>query len=226
MIALASSERIAALDQALFIAMDEFTKTLILVLFAIFAPLVLMIIYFHMFDEDVEEYRRLNLRGLEELEQGHHSRALQAFDRALEMEPSYEVSWNNKALVYLKKKDYPTALKYFNEAIRCEKNYYNALSGKGLCLFHLGRYAEAVNAFERSLRINPRFEKTWNNLGLTLVKMGMYDKAVEAYDRAIRLNRGYKGARENRALALKKLRMAHGDEPLGHRAGQGRTTRR
>ena len=58
------------LEHAAFIVIDEFTRALILVLFAIFAPLVLIILYFHLFEEEVEEYRRLNFLGLKALEEG------------------------------------------------------------------------------------------------------------------------------------------------------------
>lgn len=107
-------------------------------------------------------------------------RAVEAYRKALELDPEYDKAWNNLAICYLEAKRYEEAVPAFTRLIELEgpsyKNHYNV----GLCRYFLGQYDESLAAFKAALAI----EKTvnvLNGIGLVWDKKGNKTEATSWY---------------------------------------------
>ena len=136
---------------------------------------------------------------------GRHDEALEAYDKALEIDPNDVVAWSNKgnALGSLGRTD--EALKAFDKALEINPDNEYIWYNKGNDLGSLGRTDEALKAFDKALEINPNSAKAWYNKGNTLGKLGRHDEAIEAYDKALEINPDDVNIWYNKGLSLKKF---------------------
>ena len=84
---------------------------------------------------------------------GRHEDALEAFDRALEINPEDASALSRKglALVYLGR--YEDALEALNKALEINPQDENTLQNKGIVLLDLERYDEALDAAEKAKEV-------------------------------------------------------------------------
>ncbi len=94
---------------------------------------------------------------------GDHSSALDFFDMALELYPSYPKVWLNKAITYQHIGDINEALNCFEKAIDLDKNYSLAYYNKGVLLMENGNYRLAIESFTKALEIDPKNENARYN---------------------------------------------------------------
>ncbi len=119
---------------------------------------------------------------------GRYDEALQAIDKALDLNPRNEVAWLNKGNALTKMGRLLDALRCFNAAIKVNPAYEVAWNNKGNTLARLGHYEEALACYERALEIDKDYRGAWVNKGYVLTKLGRYDEATSCADRVLRLN--------------------------------------
>lgn len=118
---------------------------------------------------------------------GRYEEALEAIDRALDINPYNEVAWVNKGNALTKMGRLVDALRSFNAAIKVNPAYEVAWNNKGNALARLGRYEEALRCYEKALELDPDYRGAWVNKGYVLAKLGRYDEAAACADRVLRL---------------------------------------
>ena len=119
---------------------------------------------------------------------GRYDEALQAIDKALDLNPRNEVAWLNKGNALTKMGRLIDALRCFNAALKVNLRYEVAWNNKGNTLARLGHFEEALACYQRALAIDPEYRGAWVNKGYVLTKLGRYDEATSCADRVLRLN--------------------------------------
>jgi superkiller protein 3 len=94
---------------------------------------------------------------------GDYDKAIEYYNKAIELNPDYAVAYYNLGNVYNNKGDYGKAIEYYNKAIE----YYN-----------------------KAIELNPDSVDAYNNLGIAYNIKSDDDKAIEYYNKAIELNPG------------------------------------
>lgn len=133
-----------------------------------------------------------NNKGVVLSRKGFDNEALEAFDRAISLDPSHPVFWKNKAKVLAKmghEGESKTAIN-LSDAISTQKISEEAVEWytKGYTFAEDKNHEEAVTAFSRALEISPGFAKAWNKYGYSLAELGRTDEAVLAWCRAVELD--------------------------------------
>ena len=88
--------------------------------------------------------------------------ALNAYDKAIEIDPNVASAWFNKGEIFADFLGrFDEALVCINKSIEINPQFADAwyLKGKGLTVF--GNYGEALKAYNESLRINPKSAEVW-----------------------------------------------------------------
>lgn len=129
-----------------------------------------------------------NLEGSEYSKQGNMEKAMECFDKAIEINPSFELPWANKAGILFKLKKYDEALNCVNKALKLHPNWTEALKLKGTILINKGRNEEALGSLERASKINPEDWSVWDNLGRAYFNLKKYENALKCFDRALKPN--------------------------------------
>jgi predicted Zn-dependent protease len=142
--------------------------------------------------------------GLSAWKTGDHTRALEAFDAALRLEPNHRKSLLNSARVLIETGRAQDALNRIERALAIEP-----LSGEGLRLagrahFELGQVDQAIDAYQRALAIDDRDVWAMNNLGYIYIQQGRSDSALPPLARAVQLRPNVPVFQNNLGTALER----------------------
>jgi len=145
-----------------------------------------------------------NNEGVEFLKKGEISKALKCFDKAIELNPTFELAWANKANAFFKLKRYDEALECVNKALELHPSWSDALKLKGMILINLRKNEEALECLDKALKLNPEDWSIWDNKGRALFNLKRYEEALACFERALKLN-----PRNCELLYLKGLSLAN-----------------
>jgi lipoprotein NlpI len=159
-----------------------------------------------MTSKEVEMYYK---QGLSFLEQGETKKALEFFDKSLEMDDQYVPSWNDKGVTLLELGEYRQALKCFEQVIILDPVSNMPLYNKGYVLLLLEEYAESVEIFDFFLARYPHKDDFYK-FALYLKAKGHYslkdyEKAHELLLEAINKDKTFREARELLILILNDM---------------------
>ncbi len=115
--------------------------------------------------------------------QGEILKAIQAYQKVIQLDPTYIEAYNNLGIIYQEINDFERALGVFQRSIQINPQYEKGHNNLGILLYHNGRYEEAIEAFQKALAINPNNIESHINLGILYKQQGQSDKAIESYQK-------------------------------------------
>ncbi len=132
---------------------------------------------------------------------GDYDRAIQDYDQAIRLDPSFALAFSSRGLAYYKKGDYDRAIQDFDQAIRLNPDYALAFASRGEAYDKKGDRDRAMQDYDQAIQLDPNDSMTFNNRGCTYFTKGKYDRAIQDYVQAIRLDPSNSLAFGNRASA-------------------------
>ena len=113
-----------------------------------------------------------------------YDEALDAFNKAIELDGTVPDYWFNKGNVLNNLGEFEQALDAYQEAVSLEPAPlgYNHI---GLLYMRLQDYENALKAFESVLELNDNFSDVWTNKAQALYHLERYDEALKAIDSAL-----------------------------------------
>jgi predicted Zn-dependent protease len=142
--------------------------------------------------------------GLSNWKIGQHTRALEAFDAALRLDPSHRKSLLNSARVLLETNQPQDALERIERALSIEPLSAEGLRLEGRAYDALGKFDEAIDAYQRALAIDDRDVWAMNNLGYLYIQQGRSDAALLPLARAVELRGNVPVFQNNFGTALER----------------------
>jgi tetratricopeptide (TPR) repeat protein len=95
--------------------------------------------------------------------QGQTTKAVEHYQRALELDPKLARAHNNLGSI-VSSRDPALAIKHFEAALSVDPQYVEALGNLGNALARSGRYGDAISCYRRALEIRPDFAPARRNL--------------------------------------------------------------
>jgi predicted Zn-dependent protease len=142
--------------------------------------------------------------GLSAWKIGDHTRALEAFDAALRIEPTHRKSLLNSARVLLETGRAQDALDRVERALAIEPLSGDALRLKGRAHHELGQIPQAIDAYERAIALDDRDVWAMNNLGYLYIQQGRSDSALQPLARAVAIRGNVPVFQNNFGTALER----------------------
>ena len=148
------------------------------------------------------------VRGVMWADAGEYDRAIEAYDKALEVRPDYALAYYNRGLARYGSGDPDGAIADFTKAIELDPEHAEALNNRGAIRAQSGDLAGAVADFTRAVELTLRTgnkaaaARLFSNLGSVGADRGDLDDAVANYGRAIELDPDCVDAYYNWACAL------------------------
>jgi type IV pilus biogenesis/stability protein PilW len=143
--------------------------------------------------------------GVDFYHQRDYTKAIQAYQKVIEIDPGYAEAYNNLGIIYQEVGDFDRALSSYQKAIQINPMYEKALNNLGVLLYLKGRYEESIQAFQKALTLNANNIESHINLGILFKKRGQMDQANESFQRALSINPLHGEANYNIGLLYEQL---------------------
>ena len=168
----------------------------------------------HTLDCTTANYIAHNNLGVALHERGEVNKAMDQFNKALQVKPDYGESHYNLAFVLKRQGRTAEAIAQLQAAINSDPNYFEAHKSLALAFAGQGRFAEAVEHYRAALGIHPEDAEVHNNLGNALYHLRSIDEAITHYRQALKIMPNYAEAHNNLGNAL--LGQGRLDEAIRH----------
>lgn len=132
---------------------------------------------------------------------------VQAYQRAVELDPASVGAWVNLGTVYFYRRDWQEAERCYRRALEIEPGYALAHFNLGNLYDERGEAEHAQAHYEKALAINPQYADVHYNLALLCQREGLIMKAVRHWTAYLKLDRASSWATIARQ-ELEKLREA------------------
>ncbi len=126
--------------------------------------------------------------GIAHNKAGLPTKAIEAFQQALRINPEYAATWFNIGVAYSKSGQRAKAIQAYQQALRIDPDDAHAWRNLGITYTKEGQSDKAIEAFQQALRINPDYIEAWLNIGTAYSKVGQPTKAIEAFQHASSIN--------------------------------------
>jgi tetratricopeptide (TPR) repeat protein len=134
-----------------------------------------------------------------------HQDALNAFEKALSIDPKLTTAWIYKGLALANLGRYQDSLNAFENALSIDPKLSMAWYYRGTALYSLGRFQDALDSYENALSIDPTMESAWCNKGTALVNLGKNEEGLVAFERALSIDSNDSLAWNSKGIALINL---------------------
>ncbi len=133
-------------------------------------------------------------------------KAIENYQRALELFPDSAETYRDMAVCYLRKNLPDKAIKALESALKLSPNSATIHHILGNAYALANQYRQSIAAYKKAVQLSPKFPEAWYNMGLAYEKMTMPDQAVAAFQMAIEVNPEYCPA----YLALGNIHLEQG----------------
>jgi tetratricopeptide (TPR) repeat protein len=135
--------------------------------------------------------------------------AIEEFQRALKLSPSYSLASYYLGLSCVQTEAWDQAIISFKRTLDLDGTNFSAAYNLGAAYLKQGKVEDAEEAFRLAVKINPNYAQAHEALGELLMYQGKLDEAIAALRAALRIEPGYVKARQ----ALIKALQANGQNP-------------
>ncbi len=140
-------------------------------------------------------------KGIVEMNGHQYGEALNEFNQAIEMRPSYTEAYYFRGLTKFTTHD-SSAGADFSKVIALQPDHYKAYSFRGVTKFRRQDYQGAIQDLDRAIEIKPDYAEGYFYRGDSKMEMKDFDGAIQDLDKAISLKPEYVGAIYLKGLTL------------------------
>ncbi|MGW7300863.1 tetratricopeptide repeat protein [Streptomyces sp. NPDC054829] len=124
------------------------------------------------------------LRGREWRREGEYARALEEYDRALELDPDAPLAHYGKGLTLQLTDDYPAALAAFDRADALSPDTAWIIAERAETHRLAGHHEQALTAYDRALALDPTDADALTGRAVCRHVLGQYDEALADFNRS------------------------------------------
>lgn len=117
--------------------------------------------------------------------QNRFSEAINAYTKALKIDPAFAEANNGLGVIYSRQGKYAEAIEAFKTAIKSAPKDAHLYSNMGYAYYLQGQYAESIKFLEYAAKLDPANKRALNNLGLAYAKAGNTLGSALAFSDAI-----------------------------------------
>ena len=133
-----------------------------------------------------------NLLGLSHFELGELNKSVNAYQKAVELDPQYYQAWVNLGISYRHLEDYDRAEESYQQALAIEPNYANLHISLAALNIVRGDASKAISTLEKAIKLDATIPVAYSNLSVAYAMDSQFEKAEAALQKAVTL--GYKNS--------------------------------
>ena len=131
--------------------------------------------------------RNLNELGIELQLAGHMDEALDAFDRAILLDPRFAAAYANRGIALSDLRRLNEAVESYRQAISEDPLSADTHVCLGNALAELGRHEQALESYRQAVGLRPEYAEAHFNLGVTFRELNRAEEALQSFERVIQL---------------------------------------
>ncbi|MGF1489309.1 MAG: tetratricopeptide repeat protein [Prochloraceae cyanobacterium] len=124
-------------------------------------------------------------RGVSLSREQDYEKALDLYDRAIEVSPNYQQAWKGQADVLHHLQRYDEAKIAYEKAVSLQPSDWQAWLGLAKIRQKLGEEAAAIAAFEKVTALQPNDLENWQTLAQLQLKLGRYRDSLVALQKSL-----------------------------------------
>ena len=144
-----------------------------------------------------------NIQGAILQELGQLDLSVDAYNKALAIEPNYADAHYNIGMALQRQGKLKEAIKAYNKALAIKPDNAEAYNNMGIALHEQGKLEEVIEAYNKALAIKPDYAEAYYNMGGTLEEQGKLEEAIEAYNKALAIKPDCVEAHRHRSTVTK-----------------------
>ena len=130
-------------------------------------------------DNREEEIKKLFSEGRKYFNNGEYQKAIEYYNKILELDVNYSDAYNNRGLAYDNLGEHLKAIEDHNKSIELDPNASDAYYNRGITYANLGKNLKAIEDYTEAIRIDPNDSDAYNNSGLTYFEQSKYEEAIK-----------------------------------------------
>ena len=147
---------------------------------------------------DAEKYFH---SGIEALQRGHSSEAIQDLTKAIELNPNDADAYVVRGASYLRQDKHDQAIQDLTKAIELKPDYADAYDIRGHAYLRQEEHDRVIQDLTKAIELNPKLAGAYNIRGLAYYSKSEYDCAIQDLTKAIELKPDYAEAYHARSRA-------------------------
>jgi tetratricopeptide (TPR) repeat protein len=143
------------------------------------------------------EARRINNAGVVAYHNGHYEKALELFEKCIEIDPEFTEGYNNLGLTCTELDMEERATEAFKKAIELNPDLAATYNNLGYVFYRLGSLQEAVEMYQEAICRSKDNGSAYTNLGNAYYKLERIEEAIDAWKKAVEIDPSNEKARRN-----------------------------
>jgi tetratricopeptide (TPR) repeat protein len=145
-------------------------------------------------------------------DKGQYDRAIEDYDRAIELNPDDAAAFNDRGTSYRGMGQYARAIEDYDQAIRLKPNNAMALNNRCFAKALAGQPEQGLADCNESLRLRPGNASTLASRAFTNLQLKQYEAAIADYNAALRIDPGNPYSLFGRGVARRMRGNSSGGE--------------
>ena len=127
-------------------------------------------------------------KGVALVVEGKYNEAIEAFNKAIELNPKDAVAYNNRGAAYGQIGNYKQQIEDSTKALQINSKDAVAFNNRGVAYGELGNYMQEVEDCTKAIELNPNLAVAYHHRGIAYQKLGNRKQAMKDKSKAYSLN--------------------------------------
>jgi len=127
-------------------------------------------------------------KGVALVIEGKYNEAIEAFNKAIELNPKDAVAYNNRGAAYGQTGNYKQQIEDSSKALQLNPKDAVAFNNRGVAYGELGNYEQEIEDCTKAIELNPRLAVAYYHRGVAYQKLGNRKQAIKDKSKAYALN--------------------------------------
>lgn len=142
--------------------------------------------------------------GYELGEAEKHAAAIEKYKTVIALNDSYDLAYNNIAVMYDRMKLYKEAIPFYEKALQLNSDISTIYLDYGNALYNTGAFNDAIVQYETGLKREPRNKELYLSYGNALAELGLNQDAEKKYREILKIDPLYASAYNGLGNVLNK----------------------
>ncbi len=119
---------------------------------------------------------------------GDTDKALEDFQKSVELKPDFTLPIDSIGKIYAKKKDFEKAIEFYKKAVESGDQDATTYYNYAVCLMNLGKNTQAKEVLEKLISLDENYSDAYYRLGIIYIGLGETAKAKEFLQKFIHMD--------------------------------------